>query len=83
MHKRTSTGAISSPTATGGDGFGANSAAVDLHWWANRPGMPEPHSPKAAHKSIELAAKEPANRGPADLRTRPASLAKEKGKGQR
>jgi len=31
MHKRTSTGAISSPTAVGGDGFGANSAAQDLH----------------------------------------------------
>jgi hypothetical protein len=80
MHKRTSTGAISSPTAEAG--FGANVAARELAAWAERLGV-EPHSPEAQHASDVLAAKEPANRGPADVRTKPASTAKGKGNGKR
>ena len=76
MHKRTATGAISSPTADAG--FGANLAAHELAAWAYRPGMPPAHTTEAQAKSNELAAK-----GPAPVRTKPASTTKGKGKGKR
>ena len=54
MQKRTSRGAISSPTAA--EAFGANIGAEELHAWANQPGMPdEVHTPQATAKSNALA----------------------------
>ena len=54
MQKRTSTGAISSPTAQAS--FGANIGAHELAAWAERLGVPA-HAPEAQAKSNALAAK--------------------------
>ena len=54
MRKRTSTGAISSPTAAGGDVFGANATSRELVAWAYRKGMPEAHSPEASQASTSM-----------------------------
>ena len=54
MQKRTSTGAISSPTAEAG--FGANIGAHELAAWADRVGVPA-HTTEAQQKSNAVAAK--------------------------
>ena len=64
MHKRTSTGAISSPTAIGGDGFGANSAPVDLASWAYRgnAGTPHPTGAREINRAVGKSAARPVKR---------------------
>ena len=61
MAKRSSTRVPDNRMATAGAVAHAlgNQTAVDLHAWANQPGMPdEAHSPEATQRSNELAADE-------------------------